>query len=133
MTGNQPGEVRKCTALTPQESDKLFFPGPGGKVNKARAYCSDCPLIKQCLINAIDSNLDGFFAGTTKDDRHEMAKFRASIVQDLSDFVDSLLPKKPEPGRRVKKVAPLPAIHEWLDQVEPTEEELVLVERLALA
>lgn len=105
----------------------MFFPGPGGKVNKARVFCSDCPVVKQCLINAVDNNLDGFFAGSTKDERKEMAKFRQNVIQDLSDFVESLLPKTLDVGRRVKKAAPLPEVHEWLDQVEPTDEELLAI------
>ncbi len=125
MTGNE--AVRKCTALSPKDSDALFFPGPGGKVNKARAYCEDCPLVNQCLINAVDNNLDGFFAGSTKDERKEMAKFRDNVIKDLSDWVDSLLPKKPVPGRRVAKRQVLPDQHAWLDEVEPTDEELLLL------
>lgn len=105
----------------------MFFPGPGGKVNKARAYCEDCPIVKQCLISAVDNNLDGFFAGTTKDERNEMAKFRDNVIKDLSSWVDSLLPKKPQPGRRVAKRKPLPEQHAWLDELNPTDEEVLML------
>lgn len=127
MRGNQCEEQRKCVSLSPDESDKLFFPGPGGKVNKARDYCSDCPFKNPCLLNAIENNLDGFYSGTTKDDRKEMAKFKAIVLQDLSDYVESLLPRKIESGRRIKKAPPLPEVHAWLDQVEPTDEELLAI------
>lgn len=118
---------RKCAALSYQESDALFFPGPGGKVNKARNFCSDCPFNAQCLLDAIDGDLDGFYAGSTKDERNEMKKFRNGVMMELTVFIDSLLPKKPEPGRRIKKREVLPSPHAWLDEVEPTEEELLLL------
>lgn len=118
---------RKCAALSFGDSDALFFPGPGGKVNKARAFCDDCPLKAQCLLDAIDGDLEGFYAGTTKDERKEMQRFRQGVMMELTVFIDSLLPKKPEPGRRIKKREVLPSPHAWLDEVEPTEEELLML------
>lgn len=128
MRGNNETEfIKKCTNLTPSEADAMFFPGPGGKVNKARGFCSDCPFQNPCLLNAVDNNLDGFYAGSTKDERNEMSRFRDNILEDLSDFVESLLPKKPQLGRRIAKARPLPEVHAWMDEVEPSEEELLLL------
>src|SRR5690242_16698442 len=39
----------KCTKLPTDESDKIFFPGPGGKSKKAKEFCKSCPVISQCL------------------------------------------------------------------------------------
>lgn len=128
MRGNETTQkIKKCTNLSPLEADAMFFPGPGGKVNKAREYCSDCPLQNPCLLSAVDNNLDGFYAGTTKDERNEMAKFRDNVLDDLSSFVESLLPKKPILGRRIAKSKPLPEVHAWMDEVEPSDEELLLL------
>ena len=64
----------RCNELTPREADKLFFPGTGGKVKKARDYCNRCSLKRQCLIEAIEYGYAGFISGTTEDERKEMAK-----------------------------------------------------------
>ena len=63
-----------CNELSPAQSDKLFFPGTGGKVKKARDYCNRCPLKRECLIEAIEYGYAGFISGTTEDERRVMAK-----------------------------------------------------------
>jgi hypothetical protein len=55
----------KCKTLTPTESDTLFFYESGQKANKARAFCSGCPVKQECLNYAILSKEEGVWAGTT--------------------------------------------------------------------
>lgn len=117
----------KCKALTSEESDALFFPGPGGKKNKAEAFCLGCPVRSQCLQDAIRYKLVGFWAGTTDDERRDMA--------DFLDVVAVGLPMPPEPKRSKKtgkpvyrKVAVTVKVYEYLDQVEPNPMELMLLE-----
>lgn len=64
----------KCQSLSPTESDAMFFPGTGGKVNKARDFCNGCPIGRACLIEAIEYGLAGFISGTTEKERKVMAK-----------------------------------------------------------
>lgn len=126
MTGavNDP---RKCVSLTFQQVDALFFPGRGGKVNKARAFCGTCPVRDICLKKAISLNLEGFFAGTTKEERDGMRDFLGDLVVEVI-IIDDYIPEPVNPtvtstGRRVKRRPPeLP--YQYLDDIEPTEKEL---------
>lgn len=86
-----------CKALTSKESDAMFFPGSGGKPTKANAFCKKCPVRELCLLEAIEYNYDGFFAGTTKDERTYAARNLGILVNK----VDSELPPEPERRRRV--------------------------------
>jgi len=119
--------AKRCAALSPQQADALFFPGPGGKVNKARNFCDECPVKAKCLLEAIDNDLDGFFAGTTKDERKDMAKFRAGVVLELTVVIDSLLPDRTRRRRRYRTVNILPDSYAYLDEIEPTIEELIAI------
>lgn len=121
-------EVKKrCAALSPTQSDALFFPGPGGKVNKARNFCSDAPCRASCLLDAIDYNLEGFYAGTTQDERKEMARFRAGVALELTVLIDSLLPDTTRRRRRYRNVTTSPDPYIYLDEIEPTIEELIAI------
>jgi hypothetical protein len=118
---------KRCATLTIKESDDLFFPGPGGKVNKARNFCSECPVKASCLLEAIDCDLDGFFAGTTKDERKEMARFRAGVVLELTALIDSLLPRSGQRRVRYRNVVHSPDPYIYLDEIEPTVDELIAI------
>ena len=113
----------KCRNLSLEQNDSLFFPGPGGKVNKADKFCSDernrCPVLKECLMFAILNDLDGFYAGTTKDDRRSMAPFMG-----LTPIV-SLPEDQPRKRKVFRKVVVTEDTHAWLDKVEgPAVEDL---------
>lgn len=111
---------RKCEALKPKQADALFFPTAGGKPNKAKVYCSDCPFKSQCLKDAIEKKLVGYFAGTTDDDRRLMAP--------LHGIKPTGLPMPPEPpSRRIfRKIVVPEDAHSWLDQdIEPSPQDLV--------
>ena len=116
---------RKCAALTATEADAIFFPGSGGKVNKARQFCNDCPVKALCLNEALDFKLVGFWAGTTDDERSGMMRFRQGVSLGLEIF----MPPEPPRRRRVyRKVDKTPVLHAaYLDEIEPPEELLVLI------
>lgn len=88
----------RCRTLQPAAADNIFFPGSGGKPNKAKAFCSNCPVIATCLQEAIELKLQGFFAGTTEDERTVMAKSWHVPVKPLT----AALP--PEPDNKKRKV-----------------------------
>lgn len=91
---------RKCSKLTPNQADNLFFPKPGGKSKAAKNYCSDCPVIDKCLNEAIALDSMGFWAGTTEGERRRMAEFLGLVAAQMDEFV-------PEPTRRTRKLRPI--------------------------
>lgn len=131
MTGGRK-ELRKCASLNPQQADALFFPGPGGKINKAKTFCETCPVIKQCLQDALKFKLDGFWAGTTFDERRLMKDFIGSLPVDVLDFLPRSVREREEGklvGRRPVQPTPKkPVTYRPLDDMEgPTEEELKML------
>ena len=110
----------KCVALSPGEADRIFFPGPGKKVNTARNYCGDCPVLALCLNKAIREGLTGFWAGTTDKERNGLIDFFKEFVD-----IESYLPKKKVKfkGRR-KKPEVFKDPYYYLDVIEPTDREL---------
>ena len=84
----------KCSTLPYEEADRIFFPKQGGKVNKARKFCNEgCPVVKECLMGAIEGKLEGFFAGTTEKERKVMAADFAIEVTPVSETIRKLLPQ----------------------------------------
>lgn len=83
-----------CGKLTPAQADKIFFPGSGGKPTQAKKLCDQCPFEKQCLINAIEKGLSGFWAGTTEKERSVMARKWHITVVPVSVDLDQLRPSK---------------------------------------
>lgn len=75
-------------------------------------------------MDALDNELEGFFSGTTEKDRRQMAKLydKALSVLDTPEVY-----RKATRARYLHVVAP-PDQHEWLDQVEPTDEEIYKLE-----
>lgn len=62
-------EKAKCKDLTGEESNSLFFVGRGGKSSRAKSYCSDCPVQRQCLNFAIYYGEGGTWGGMSELDR----------------------------------------------------------------
>lgn len=89
-----------CNTLTPQEADRIFFPGSGGKSSQAKKICDACPVNAMCLVQAIENGLKGFWAGTTDKDRLVMAElYHMQVVP-----IESLVPEPPKKRRVFKKV-----------------------------
>ncbi len=121
-------KVRRCLSLTLEQSDALFFPGVGSKVSKARIFCGLCPLRDSCLMEAIVNDLQGFYAGTTWDERKGMKGFIAGLEVKPID-IEEFLPKTVEAskGRRVvrRKYESSPDPYQYLDELDPLVEDLV--------
>ena len=92
---------RKCSKLSPKQSDEIFFPKPGGKSKRAKLFCSTCPVQKQCLDNAILNNEMGMWAGTTEGERRRMAGFLGLVAAELDNFLP------PEPTRKDRVLRPI--------------------------
>lgn len=114
----------RCRNLSPEQSDKLFFPSSGGKTKKAKQFCANCPVISQCLIFAIENNVKGFWAGTTDDERAVMGELRGILMKDLG-----ILPDPVKKRRVYRKVPKDEVVHaSYLDELDPTEPELQALE-----
>jgi hypothetical protein len=87
----------RCRQLNTKESDAMFFPGSGGKPSKAKSFCAQCPVADLCLKEAIEENYDGFFAGTTREERVIMARY----FHITPKTVDEAMPPEPERKRKV--------------------------------
>jgi hypothetical protein len=122
MTSSHEWRTRsRCKSLSSQQADKLFFPGRGGSNKKAESFCSGCPVVGICLDYAIENDVDGFFAGTTKDQRRKMVPFKGIKVKKL----ETVLPNPPKKRRIFRKIIITSDAHEWLDTIPgPSEEEL---------
>lgn len=87
-------EHGKCNDLTPEESDAIFFFGPGKRATKARAFCGTCPVQRECLNNAILFQEEGVWAGTTDEERGALGFIRDMLLQDeiarMHEFSKSL-------------------------------------------
>lgn len=69
----------KCGKLDPKFFDKLFFPSSGRVSNKAKSYCNDCPVMQECLQDALETEVDGIRAGTTLAERRLMARWHSGV------------------------------------------------------
>ena len=111
--------LAKCGGLPTDEINELFFVGTGGKCKKAKEFCADCPVQDMCLIEAITFNLEGFWSGTNKSERLRMAMFRNIVRKQIP------MPEEPEKKKKVfRKVFTSENPYDYLDKIEPTDEEL---------
>lgn len=75
-------EQAKCKDLPPDQADKLFFPGAGGKSNSAKKFCSDCPVRLECTDSAtLGKEEFGYWGGIAADDLRLMGPDRLEKVQ----------------------------------------------------
>ncbi len=103
----------RCQELTPSEADEMFSPStPGKKPKKAKAYCAECPVRNLCFIDAVETGVDGFHNGTTKEQRAKMRKNNDMLLSNT-------LP--PEPKKRRVVIVSTEDPHSWLDLNGPTE------------
>lgn len=58
-----------CRGMSPAESERIFFPEATGELRKtmydeAHTYCERCPVVEECLSDAIEMNdRDGYRGG----------------------------------------------------------------------
>lgn len=118
---------RKCEALSLEDADDIFFPStPGKKPTRAKALCATCPFESVCLLEALENDLKGFYAGTTEPERKVMAKMRGIVQKSIDDLIPE--PEKPTAAKpKYLKVVVSPEFHAWMDEVEPSEDELLEV------
>lgn len=64
----------RCSGLTKEESDKIFFVGSGRprKVPLHQEYCGTCPIVNFCLSYAIVHDEEGIWGGMTRDQRDSL-------------------------------------------------------------
>lgn len=109
----------ECGGMALEESDDIFFPGLGAKPNKCKAFCNFCPVQINCLDFAIDGDYEGFWAGTTYEERKQMRKFRKNVRKKLA--VEEFLPVIEFDSKGAKYAEQPEFIDDWLDTYEPND------------
>lgn len=71
-----------CKDLTPEESDRIFFIGPGQTSKRAQQFCGNCPVKRECNNFAITYNEYGIWAGSTEEDRRNLDPFIAKMLRE---------------------------------------------------
>lgn len=138
MTGSWQ-ELRKCNSLSPKEADELFFPKAGGKSKKSKTYCEgvngfgQCPVIKECLEQALKLRLEGFWAGTTDKEREQMKEFIGALPLTVLDYLPRSVREREQRGNVVQRRPPQPkpkvTVYDPLSEIEgPTDEEILKLE-----
>ena len=62
-----------------------FFPSDGAGVERARAICTNCPVISECLEYALAEHIDhGVWGGCSERERRRIAKRRRSEAHSAS-------------------------------------------------
>lgn len=108
-----------CGGMSVGESEDIFFPGLGAKPNRCRKFCASCPVQLNCLDFAIDGDYEGFWAGTTYEERKQMRKFRNGIRKKLA--VEEFLPSIEFDSKGEKYVEQPEFVDDWLDTYEPND------------
>lgn len=67
--------LSKCRKVSPD----FFFPSAGRASNKAKEFCNNCPVISECLEDAIKTDSDGIRAGFTYRERREIVRLRDKL------------------------------------------------------
>lgn len=75
-----------CKDLTAQQSDELFFIGPGKSSKRARLFCKKCPVKRDCNDFAVMYNEVGIWAGSTDEDRRNLDPFVADILRAQAEL-----------------------------------------------
>ena len=68
----------RCRTLDPD----IFFPSDGLGVQRAAAYCAECPVAEQCLEYAMRNNIPhGVFGGLSERARARLRRTRAEAAR----------------------------------------------------
>ena len=82
MQDHQPWrEHGKCSSLTPEEADNLFYLGKGKSAKPAKDFCSDCVVRRPCLFFALYYDEMGIWAGTTEQERRNL---RGLVIEEVT-------------------------------------------------
>lgn len=86
-------ELGNCASTKVSEikrNDPLFFMGRGGKANKAKSFCDDCPVKRHCLAFALYyGEEEGIWGGMTPDERRDMPGFIKDLMKlEATDLID---------------------------------------------
>lgn len=58
--------------------ERVFFPGQGDPVGRAKRFCARCPVREDCLAYALDHpDLDGIWGGTSDRERRRIRRYLA--------------------------------------------------------
>lgn len=109
----------QCGGMSVEESDDIFFPGVGAKPNRCREFCYGCPVQSNCLDYAIDGNYEGFWAGTTYEERKKMRRFRTSIRAKVA--IEEFIAPVGIDSKGNEYVEQVEFVDDWLDTYEPTD------------
>lgn len=71
----------KCKNLPSVDSDNVFFYESGQKSNRAKRFCTNCPVKQECLNYAILYREKGVWAGTTDEDREALHFLRDMLFE----------------------------------------------------
>lgn len=73
-----------------QTDPELFFPEKGGSVRAAKQTCAGCPVVSQCLEQALaNDETYGIWGGMTPSQRSQIKKVRAQAEQLQQDRVSA--------------------------------------------
>jgi len=86
MTAQEWKHEAKCVNLSVPEIIATFDVGRGKSANRARRFCSSCPVRKDCLNYALVNGDRGIWAGTTEAERDAMGMIREMLIQDAVSF-----------------------------------------------
>lgn len=76
----------KCSTLSAEEADKLFYLSKGQSPKAAKQFCEDCPVRRPCLFFALYYKEVGIWAGTTDKERLEFYDFVIDEVEIAMSF-----------------------------------------------
>ena len=78
-------------------------------------------------MEAIEGDLKGFWAGTTEPERKVMASLNKIVQKKYDELIPE--PEKPTAARsKYLHVIKTPENHAWIDEVEPSDTEIFLLE-----
>ncbi len=79
-----------CKDLTPKESDRLFFIGPGQSSKRAKIFCAGCSVKRECNNFATTYDEVGIWAGNTEEDRRSLDPFIKTTLRATAESKGNL-------------------------------------------
>lgn len=144
MSGSQNWkEEALCKDLPIEEVDRLFFIGRGQSAKRARLFCAQCPVQKDCLNYSLAYGEAGTWGGQTEEERDSLDPFIVNLIQqreyelhgkedrDLNHFIPRA---KPVTHQHLNSLEELTlAVESLLEELaEPTVVQLEALDHLSL-